>query len=82
MMKVFESVSSHPGLHPDPEGAVPVGGKLPFFGVLLVLPEDEVAYFEFSFDDFLAVAMLYPNFGPKNTNQFFLSCILSHLICL
>jgi hypothetical protein len=26
--------------------------------------------------------LLYPNFGPKNTNQTFLSCISSHLICL
>ena len=58
-MEVFKSVSSCPGLHPDPEGVVPVGGELPFFGILLVSPEDEVAYFEFSFDDFLAVASSY-----------------------
>ena len=55
-MEVFESVSSRPGLHPDPEGAVPVGGEFPFFGILLVSPEDEVAYFEFPSYDFLDVA--------------------------
>lgn len=58
-MKVFESVGSCPGFHADPEGVVPVGGEFPFFGVLLVSPEDEVAYFEFPLPDLLAVTSSY-----------------------
>jgi hypothetical protein len=58
-MKVFESVGSCSGLHLDPEGTVLVGGEFPFFGNLLVSTEDEVAYFEFPFYDFLAVTSSY-----------------------
>jgi hypothetical protein len=58
-MEVFEPVSSRPGLHPDPEGTVPVGGELPFFGVLLVSPKDEIAHLEFPLYDLFAVTSGY-----------------------
>jgi hypothetical protein len=59
LVEIFESVSPRPGLHPDPVGAVPVGGEFPFIRILLVSPEDEVAYFEFPSYDLLAVAIDY-----------------------
>ena len=58
-MEVFESVGSCPGLHPDPEGAIPAGGEVPFFGILLVSPEDEIAHFEFPSFDLFAVMSGY-----------------------
>jgi hypothetical protein len=58
-MEVFESVSSRPGFHSDLVGPVPVGGEFPFFSVLLISSENEIAHFEFSFSDFLTVASGY-----------------------
>ena len=58
-METFESVSPCSGFHPDSVGSLRVGCEFPFFRVLLVSPEDEVAYFEFPPYDVFAVASGY-----------------------
>ena len=45
-MDIFESVSPYFGFHSDSVGFLLVGCEFPF-RLLLVSPEDEVAYFEF-----------------------------------
>ncbi len=55
-MEVFKAVRSHSGLHPDSVGSLPVGGEFPFFGVLLVAPEDEIVNLKFSLYHSLAMS--------------------------
>ena len=58
-MEIFESISPCSSFHPDSVGSLPVGCEFPFFRVFLVLPEDEVAYFEFPPYDLFVVAIGY-----------------------
>ena len=58
-MEVFEFVHSCPGVHPDYVGSLPVGGEFSFYKVFLVPSEDEVANFEFSIYNFLAMTSGY-----------------------
>ena len=58
-MEIFEPVRPRSDFHSDFVGSLPVGCKLPLFRVLLVSPEDEITYFEFSPYDLLAVASGY-----------------------
>jgi len=51
-VEVFESVGSCPGFHSNFVGSLQVGDEFSLFRVLLILTEDEVANFEFSFYDF------------------------------
>jgi hypothetical protein len=58
-MEIFEHVSPCSGFHSDYVGSLLIGCELPFFGVLLVSPEDEVAYIEFPLYDIFAVVSSY-----------------------
>jgi len=58
-VEIFESVDPCTGFHSDSVGSLPVGCEFPFLGVLLVLPEDEITYFEFSLYDLFVVANGY-----------------------
>ena len=58
-MEIFESVGPCSCFDSDPVGSLQVGGEFPLFRVLLVSPEDEVAYFEFPLYDLFAVASVY-----------------------
>jgi len=58
-VEILESVCSRSSFHPDSVGSLPIGGEFPFFRILLVSPEDEVADFEFSFYHFLVMTSDY-----------------------
>jgi len=58
-VEIFESICSCSGFHPDSVGSFPVGSEFSLFRILLVSPEDEVVYFEFSFCHFLVVSNGY-----------------------
>ena len=58
-MEVLEFVHSRPGFYPDSVGFLPVGSEFSLFRVFLVPSEDEVADFEFSFYNFLAMTNDY-----------------------
>jgi len=58
-MKVFEFVGSRSDFHPNSVGSLQVGSEFSLFRVFLILPEDEVANFEFSFYNLLVVASGY-----------------------
>ena len=55
-VKVFEFVRSRPCFHSNSVGSLLVGGEFSLFRVLLILFEDEIANFEFSFYDLFVVA--------------------------
>jgi len=58
-VEIFKSVCSHPSFHPDSVGSLPIGGEFSLFKVFLVPSEDEVANFEFSLYNFLAMTSGY-----------------------
>ena len=58
-MEIFESASPCTGFQSDSVGSLLVDCEFPFFRVLLVSPEDEITYFEFSPYDLFAVASDY-----------------------
>jgi len=58
-VEVLEPVRPRPGFHPNFVGSLPVGSEFSLLRVFLVPPENEVADFEFSFYNFLAMTSEY-----------------------
>jgi len=56
---IFEFVCCRSGFHPDSVGFLPIGDEFSLSRVLLVSLEDEVANFEFSLYNFLAMTSGY-----------------------
>jgi len=59
LVEVFEFVRSRPGFLPNFVGSLPVDGEFALFRVILIPSKDEIANFEFSFYNLLAMTSGY-----------------------